>query len=101
MEFPPVKVLFSVEQVPQAYLKQQSGSSASFSLDHLKIDSTPTLVTDTNGNHFLIALTNHLTGNKIKAPAEGKATNHITLQVRKLSVLAILLLFELQNYNYS
>ncbi|XP_031593920.1 myocardin-related transcription factor A-like isoform X1 [Oreochromis aureus] len=67
-------------KVPQAYLKQQSGSSASFSLDHLKIDSTPTLVTDTNGNHFLIALTNHLTGNKIKAPAEGKATNHITLQ---------------------
>ncbi|XP_039861942.1 myocardin-related transcription factor A-like isoform X3 [Simochromis diagramma] len=67
-------------KVPQAYLKQQSGSSASFSLDHLKIDSTPTLVTDTNGNHFLIALTNHLTGNKIKDPAEGKATNHITLQ---------------------
>ncbi|XP_076739121.1 myocardin-related transcription factor A isoform X4 [Maylandia zebra] len=67
-------------EVPQAYLKQQSGSSASFSLDHLKIDSTPTLVTDTNGNHFLIALTNHLTGNKIKDPAEGKATNHITLQ---------------------
>ncbi|XP_035766723.1 myocardin-related transcription factor A-like [Neolamprologus brichardi] len=62
-------------KVPQAYLKQQSGSSASFSLD-----STPTLVTDTNGNHFLIALTNHLTGNKIKDPAEGKATNHITLQ---------------------
>uniref|UniRef100_A0A3P8PKM3 SAP domain-containing protein n=1 Tax=Astatotilapia calliptera TaxID=8154 RepID=A0A3P8PKM3_ASTCA len=67
------------EEVPQAYLKQQSGSSASFSLDHLKIDSTPTLVTDTNGNHFLIALTNHLTGNKIKDPAEGKPPPDLSL----------------------
>ncbi|XP_069557531.1 myocardin-related transcription factor A-like isoform X1 [Brachyistius frenatus] len=67
-------------QVSPAYLNQQSGSAPSFPLDLLKSGSTPTLVTDGNGNHFLIALTNHITANQRPDISEGKATNHITLQ---------------------
>ncbi|XP_022051658.2 myocardin-related transcription factor A-like isoform X2 [Acanthochromis polyacanthus] len=66
-------------QVPPAPL-HQSGSTPSFSMDLLKTDSTPTLVTDGNGNHFLIALTNHKAGNQKPETCEGKTSNHITLQ---------------------
>ncbi|XP_045929986.1 myocardin-related transcription factor A-like isoform X1 [Micropterus dolomieu] len=67
-------------QMSQADLNQQSGSGSSFPLDLLKSNTTPTLVTDSNGNHFLIALTSHTTENqRIDAP-ESKATNHIALQ---------------------
>ncbi|KAI3360080.1 hypothetical protein L3Q82_014395 [Scortum barcoo] len=64
-------------QVPQAYLNQQS---ASFPLDLLKNNSTPTLVTDSNGNHFLIALTSHVAENQRTDAQESKATNQVTLQ---------------------
>ncbi|XP_026181547.1 myocardin-related transcription factor A-like isoform X2 [Mastacembelus armatus] len=64
-----------VEQ--QMYLNKQSGSAASFPLDLLKSDSTPTLVTDSNGNHFLIALTNHIIDNQGTNTPERKATNPI------------------------
>uniref|UniRef100_A0A4W6CGX4 SAP domain-containing protein n=1 Tax=Lates calcarifer TaxID=8187 RepID=A0A4W6CGX4_LATCA len=67
-------------QVSQESINQQSGSAPSFPLDFLKSDSTPALVTDSNGNHFLIALTNHLTENQRRDAPEGKTTNHITLQ---------------------
>ncbi|XP_039979741.1 myocardin-related transcription factor A-like isoform X2 [Xiphias gladius] len=67
-------------QVSQDYINQQSGSVPSFPLDLLKSDSTPALVTDSNGKHFLIALTNHITKNQRTDASEGKATNHITLQ---------------------
>ncbi|XP_029946475.1 myocardin-related transcription factor A-like isoform X2 [Salarias fasciatus] len=63
-------------QVSQAYFNQHSA----FPLDLLKSDSTPTLVTDSNGNHFLIALTSHINGNQNVETSEGKAANHITLQ---------------------
>uniref|UniRef100_UPI003AAD08F1 myocardin-related transcription factor A-like n=1 Tax=Centroberyx gerrardi TaxID=166262 RepID=UPI003AAD08F1 len=68
------------QQVPQVFLNQQSGSAPSFPLDLLKTGSTPTLVTDSNGNHFLIALTNHMTEKQGPDTPESKATNHITLQ---------------------
>ncbi|XP_022619686.1 MKL/myocardin-like protein 1 [Seriola dumerili] len=61
-------------------VNQQSASAPSFPLDLLKTDSTPALVRDSNGNHFLIALTNHITENQSPDAPEGKATNHITLQ---------------------
>ncbi|XP_008286222.1 MKL/myocardin-like protein 1 [Stegastes partitus] len=67
-------------QVPQAYLHQQPGSALPFSVDLLKSDSAPTLVTDSNGNHFLIALTSHVAGNQKTDACEGKAANHIMLQ---------------------
>ncbi|XP_053194836.1 myocardin-related transcription factor A-like [Scomber japonicus] len=67
-------------QLSQAHLNQQSGSTPSFTLDLLKSDSTPTLVTDGNGNHFLIALTSHITDDQRTDAPESKETNHITLQ---------------------
>ncbi|KAM3863906.1 myocardin-related transcription factor A-like [Diretmus argenteus] len=68
------------QQASQVYLNQQSGSTPSFPLDLLKTGSTPTLVTDSNGNHFLIALTNHMTSHQGTDTPDSKATNHITLQ---------------------
>ncbi|XP_054861418.1 myocardin-related transcription factor B-like isoform X2 [Amphiprion ocellaris] len=67
-------------QVPPAHLHHQSGSTPSFSLDLLKTDSTPTLVTNGNGNHFLIALTNHIAGNQKPETCGRKTSNHIMLQ---------------------
>ncbi|XP_051243187.1 myocardin-related transcription factor A isoform X2 [Dicentrarchus labrax] len=67
-------------QVSQTYLNQQSGSAPSFPLDLLKSNSAPTLVTDSNGNHFLIALTSHITENQRSDAPETKTTNQITLQ---------------------
>ncbi|XP_070703529.1 myocardin-related transcription factor A-like [Pempheris klunzingeri] len=67
-------------QVSQAYLSQQSGSASSFPLDVLKSNSTPTLVTDSNGNHFLIALTSHFAENQRTDAPGSKETNQITLQ---------------------
>lgn len=70
-------------QVSQAHLNQQSGSAPSFPLDLLKNNSTPTLVTDSNGNHFLIALTSHVAENQRTDAPGSKATNQITLQVHE------------------
>uniref|UniRef100_A0A3Q3K8N0 SAP domain-containing protein n=2 Tax=Monopterus albus TaxID=43700 RepID=A0A3Q3K8N0_MONAL len=67
-------------QVLQAYPNKQPGLAPVFPLDLLKRDSTPALVTDSHGNHFLIALTSHITGNQKNNTAEGKAANHIMLQ---------------------
>ncbi|KAM6966121.1 myocardin-related transcription factor A-like [Tautogolabrus adspersus] len=73
------EIQFKQQQVPQANLNQQTGS-APLTLHFLKRDSNPTLVTDINGNHFLIALTSHITDNQ-RADAPGsKATNHNALQ---------------------
>ncbi|XP_047184310.1 myocardin-related transcription factor B isoform X3 [Scophthalmus maximus] len=64
-------------QVSQEYIKEQSGSAPSFPPWS---DSTPALVTDGNGNHFLIALSNHLTENQRADTPE--TTNPITLQAQ-------------------
>ncbi|CDQ63456.1 unnamed protein product [Oncorhynchus mykiss] len=72
------------QQVSQMFLNQQSRSTTSFPLDLLKTHSTPTLVTDSNGNHFLIALTNHCAesqGSEMpQGTPQGKASNRIILQ---------------------
>ncbi|XP_019121552.1 myocardin-related transcription factor A isoform X3 [Larimichthys crocea] len=65
-------------QVSQTCLNQQSAPS--FPLDLLKSNSAPTLVTDSNGNHFLIALSSHVTENQRSDAPDGKATNQIPLQ---------------------
>ncbi|XP_068574319.1 myocardin related transcription factor Ab isoform X2 [Cebidichthys violaceus] len=67
-------------QVSQASFNQQSGPVPSFPLDLLKSNSTPTLVTDSNGNHFLVALTSHITENQGTDAPGRKATNQIALQ---------------------
>ncbi|KAJ7992578.1 hypothetical protein DPEC_G00280150 [Dallia pectoralis] len=70
------------QQVSQVFLNQQSGSTT-FPLDLFKMHSTSTLVTDRNGNHFLIALTNHHAesqgGDHPSSTPQDKA-HHITLQ---------------------
>ncbi|KAL6103252.1 uncharacterized protein ACO6RY_02688 [Pungitius sinensis] len=68
------------QQVTQASFNQQSGSGPSFPRDLVKDNSTPTLVTDSNGNHFLVALTSHITDNQRTDAPGRKATNHIALQ---------------------
>ncbi|XP_029914403.1 myocardin-related transcription factor A-like isoform X2 [Myripristis murdjan] len=68
------------QQVSQVFLNQQSASTPSLPLDILKTGSTPTLVTDSNGNHFLIALANHIAENQGTGTPDSKASNCITLQ---------------------
>ncbi|XP_036408479.1 myocardin-related transcription factor A isoform X2 [Megalops cyprinoides] len=71
------------QQVSQVFLNQQFGTSVSapsFSLDLLKAQPTPTLLTDSNGNQFLIALTNHNTDGQGSGAPEGKSSGHAKLQ---------------------
>ncbi|XP_036393733.1 myocardin-related transcription factor A-like isoform X2 [Megalops cyprinoides] len=58
----------------------QSGSSPSFSLDLLKTHPTPTLLTDSNGNRYLIAVTNHSAEGQLNGSQQGKCSTRITLQ---------------------
>ncbi|XP_046893842.1 myocardin-related transcription factor A isoform X2 [Hypomesus transpacificus] len=80
LQQPEQRQLLQSQQISQVFLNQQTGSSSSFPLDLLKAHSTPTLVTDSNGNHFLIALTNHTTENQGSDAPQGKPNNHIELQ---------------------
>ncbi|XP_019960918.2 myocardin-related transcription factor A-like isoform X2 [Paralichthys olivaceus] len=66
-------------QVSQECVKEQSGSALSLPPWS---DSTPALLTDGDGNHFLIALSNCVTENHRTDTPKGKGTNHITLQVK-------------------
>ncbi|XP_067089106.1 myocardin-related transcription factor A isoform X2 [Osmerus mordax] len=80
LQQPEQQQLLQSQQISQVFLNQQTGSSSSFPLDLLKTHSTPTLVTDSNGNHFLIALTNHTTENQGSDAPQGKLDNHVKLQ---------------------
>ncbi|XDV13584.1 hypothetical protein PO909_001965, partial [Leuciscus waleckii] len=69
------------QQLPQALTNQQSSPVSSFPVDGLNPNSTPAIVTDSNGNQFLLTLSNQNTD----APArgrrpQGKVTNQIKLQ---------------------
>ncbi|KAM8844901.1 myocardin-related transcription factor A-like isoform 2-T2 [Spinachia spinachia] len=68
------------QQVTEASFNQKSGPAPSFPLDLPKSNSTPTLVTDSNGNHFLVALTSHISDNQCTDAPGSKATNQIALQ---------------------
>ncbi|KAG5853982.1 hypothetical protein ANANG_G00032630 [Anguilla anguilla] len=71
------------EQVSPVFHSSQSGSpdpSPSFSLDLLKMHPAPTLVTDSNGNHYLIAVTSRDAEGQRNGSSQGKATSRITLQ---------------------
>ncbi|TMS15465.1 MKL/myocardin-like protein 1, partial [Larimichthys crocea] len=78
MQLEHVSCELDVTKVSQTCLNQQSAPS--FPLDLLKSNSAPTLVTDSNGNHFLIALSSHVTENQRSDAPDGKATNQIPLQ---------------------
>lgn len=66
-------------------INQQNGTlihPPAISLDLLKANGTPTLVTDSNGNHYLIALTSNATDVQNGVSPLAKTNGHITLQVQ-------------------
>ncbi|XP_035657306.1 myocardin-related transcription factor A-like isoform X2 [Oncorhynchus keta] len=75
----------TTQQVTPVFIGQQNGMQVpaqTFSLDLLKSGTTPTLVTDGNGNHYLIALTNHNAEGQNGMTSLGKTSGsqRITLQ---------------------
>lgn len=72
-------------QVSQVFINQPSGTqiTTSFPLDLLKAHSTPTLVTDSNGNRYLIALTSNSVESLTGKSPQSKSNGRITLQVTK------------------
>uniref|UniRef100_A0A4W5LI89 Myocardin related transcription factor Ab n=1 Tax=Hucho hucho TaxID=62062 RepID=A0A4W5LI89_9TELE len=73
------------QQVTPVFISQQNGTQVpvqTFSLDLLKSGTTPTLVTDGNGNHYLIALTNNSAEGQNGVTSLGKTSEsqRITLQ---------------------
>ncbi|KAF7705298.1 myocardin related transcription factor Ab isoform X1 [Silurus meridionalis] len=70
------------QQVSQVIVNQQTGTqvTTSFPLDLLKAHPAPTLVTDGNGNHYLIALTNNSVDNRNSESPQSKPNGRITLQ---------------------
>ncbi|KAK1881082.1 Myocardin-related transcription factor A [Dissostichus eleginoides] len=70
-------------EVTPVFVNQQNGSQVqtqAISLDLLKANGTPTLVTDSNGNHYLIALTNHSAEGQNGGSSLAKPNSRITLQ---------------------
>ncbi|XP_051968172.1 myocardin-related transcription factor A-like isoform X2 [Xyrauchen texanus] len=69
-------------QISQVFVNQQSGTqtTTSFPLDLLKAHATPTLVTDSNGNRYLIALTSNSVDSLTGKPPQSKSNGWITLQ---------------------
>ncbi|KAK5880867.1 hypothetical protein CesoFtcFv8_021729 [Champsocephalus esox] len=71
------------QQVTPVFVNQQNASQVqtqAISLDLLKANGTPTLVTDSNGNHYLIALTNHSAEGQNGGSSLAKPNSRITLQ---------------------
>lgn len=82
-------VALFVSQATPLIVNQQTGAplhSQAISLDLLKANSTPTLVTDGNGNHYLIALTSHGPDGPNGVSSLAKAGGRITLQVRSVGL---------------
>uniref|UniRef100_A0AAQ4PLS3 SAP domain-containing protein n=1 Tax=Gasterosteus aculeatus aculeatus TaxID=481459 RepID=A0AAQ4PLS3_GASAC len=73
----------TTQQVTPVFINQQNGTQAqtqALSLDLLKANGTPTLVTDSNGNHYLIALTSPPADGQNGVSSLAKANGRITLQ---------------------
>ncbi|KAI3365526.1 hypothetical protein L3Q82_010609, partial [Scortum barcoo] len=73
----------TTQQVTPVFINQQNGSqiqTQAISLDLLKANGTPTLVTDSNGNHYLIAFTSHATDGQNGVTSLAKTNGRITLQ---------------------
>ncbi|XP_026170618.1 myocardin related transcription factor Ab isoform X6 [Mastacembelus armatus] len=73
----------TTQQVTPVIINQQNGTqihTQAISLDLLKANGTPTLVTDSNGNHYLIALTSHSTDGQNRVSSLTKTNGRITLQ---------------------
>ncbi|XP_068160828.1 myocardin related transcription factor Ab isoform X3 [Antennarius striatus] len=73
----------TTQQVAPVIINQQNGTqihTQAISLDLLKANGTPTLVTDSNGNHYLIALTSNTTEGQNGVSSLVKSNGRITLQ---------------------
>ncbi|KAM9426180.1 myocardin related transcription factor Ab isoform 2-T2 [Pholidichthys leucotaenia] len=73
----------TTQQVTPVIINQQNGTpiqTQAISLDLLKANGTPTLVTDSNGNHYLIALTSQTTDGQNGVSSLVKTNGRITLQ---------------------
>ncbi|XP_070707287.1 myocardin related transcription factor Ab isoform X2 [Pempheris klunzingeri] len=73
----------TTQQVAPVFINQPNGAqihTQAISLDLLKANGTPTLVTDSNGNHYLIALTSHTTDGQNGVSSLAKTNGRITLQ---------------------
>ncbi|KAM9336487.1 myocardin related transcription factor Ab isoform 3-T3 [Symphorus nematophorus] len=73
----------TTQQVAPVFINQQNGTqihTQAISLDLLKANGTPTLVTDSNGNHYLIALTSNTTDGQNGVSSLAKTNGRITLQ---------------------
>ncbi|KAL7372854.1 hypothetical protein ABVT39_023181 [Epinephelus coioides] len=73
----------TTQQVTPVFINQQNGTqihTQAISLDLLKANGTPTLVTDSNGNHYLIALTSQTTEGQNGVSSLAKPNGRITLQ---------------------
>ncbi|XP_067343813.1 myocardin related transcription factor Ab isoform X5 [Channa argus] len=73
----------ATQQVTPVLINQQNSTqihAQAISLDLLKANGTPTLVTDSNGNHYLIALTGHTTDGQNGLSSLAKTSGRITLQ---------------------
>ncbi|XP_062859190.1 myocardin related transcription factor Ab isoform X1 [Trichomycterus rosablanca] len=70
------------QQISQVFVNQQTGTqvTTSFPMDLLKAHSAPTLVTDGNGNHYLIALTHNSVENLNGEAQQNKTSGRVTLQ---------------------
>ncbi|XP_056285685.1 myocardin related transcription factor Ab isoform X4 [Pseudoliparis swirei] len=73
----------ATQQASPVFTNPQNGTliqTQALSLDLLKANGTPTLVTDSNGNHYLIALTGHTADGQNGGSSLAKANGRITLQ---------------------
>ncbi|XP_077407442.1 myocardin related transcription factor Ab isoform X3 [Vanacampus margaritifer] len=71
----------STQQVAPVFVNQQNSAqihTQAISLDLLKAGGT--LVTDTNGNHYLIALTSNTPDGQNRTPSQAKSNGRVTLQ---------------------
>ncbi|XP_066519287.1 myocardin related transcription factor Ab isoform X3 [Hoplias malabaricus] len=70
------------QQISQVFINPQTGTqmTTSFPLDILKAHPAPTLVTDGNGNHYLITLANNSVEGLNGESPQNKTNGRITLQ---------------------
>ena len=83
-----MKIVFSLKG-SQLLLNQQNGTATSFNLDYLNTVVAPALLTDGNGNHFLVALTNHVSEIQKNSTTDNIATTQNTPGVHKLACFVI------------
>ncbi|KAL7883391.1 hypothetical protein SRHO_G00010490 [Serrasalmus rhombeus] len=70
-------------QVSQVFISHHSGAPSSFPVGSHKPNSSQTMLTDSNGNHFLLKPTNYNTNNQANNSSQIRMTNRVTPQRQK------------------